>query len=274
MASTAPDTASAAAEAAPSTALFFALTYAISTLALLPPSLATLGVIDGRAEDLLAGAPLAIFGPAVAAMFAAYREGGRARVRALLAGLGAWRVGPAWLLLPLVLPTLIFLPVRFAYGLATGGEGGPYLWPPGDAQHAVAALLVPIGEEIGWRGFAQPRLVARHGPVRASLILGLLWGAWHVPLFLAVGTTDPAYYALMLPYFVAGAVMFTWFHQRAGGSLLVAVLLHVGVHLHNPNQAPPGDLVPITLSAVAYVVLAGALLALDRAAFTPASSRS
>ena len=250
-----------------STALFFVLAYAITWLALLPPSLAALGVIDASPEELLAGAPLAIFGPAIAAVIASYREGGRASVRELLAGLRAWNVAPLWFVLALALPALLYLPVRAIYGLVPGNEGGPYLWPPGDAQHVVAALLVPFGEEIGWRGFAQPRLVARHGPLRASVILGFSWGGWHLPMFVAVGAATPYYLALMIPYFVAGGVMFTWLHRHTKGSLLLAVLLHVGVHLHNPNQAPPGDVVPITLSAIGYVLFACIVVASDRGAF-------
>lgn len=256
-----------------STTLFFALAFAITWLALLPPSLAALGVIDGRPEDLLAGAPIAIFGPAIAAVIASHREGGRTQVRELLAGLRAWNVAPWWFVIALALPALLYMPVRAIYGLLTGGEGGPFFWPPGDAQHLIAALLVPLGEEIGWRGFAQPRLVATHGPLRASAILGVLWGAWHLPMFIAVGAATPAYLALMLPYFVAGAVMFTWLHQRTNGSLLLAVLLHVGVHLHNPNQAPPGDMVPITLSAVGYVLFAIGVVLFDRHAFRRAVQR-
>lgn len=252
-----------------STTLYFVLAYAITWLALLPPSLAALGVIDANPEDLLAGAPLAIFGPALAAVIASYREGGRARVRELLAGLRAWRVAPLWFVVALALPALLFVPVRAIYGLVPGNQGGPYLWPPSDAQHVIAALLVPIGEEIGWRGFAQPRLLANHGPLRASVILGLLWGGWHLPMFVAVGAATPYYLALMIPYFVAGGVMFTWFYQRTNGSLLLAVLLHVGVHLHNPNQAEPGDVVPITLSAISYVLFAIAVVAFDRKAFAP-----
>ncbi len=267
MANAVSDPTSAAVDAPRSTTLYFVLAYAITWLALLPPSLAALGLLDASPEDLLAGAPIAIFGPAIAAMIASYREGGRPRVRELLAGMRAWNVAPLWFAVALVMPMLLYVPVRAIYGLVPGNEGGPYFWPPGDAQHVIAALLVPIGEEIGWRGFAQPRLLASHGPLRASIIIGLLWGGWHLPMFIAVGAATPYYLALMLPYFVAGGVMFTWLYRRTNGSLLLAVLLHVGVHLHNPNQAEPGDVVPITLSAISYVLFAIAVLAFDRKAF-------
>ncbi|MCB9598246.1 MAG: CPBP family intramembrane metalloprotease [Sandaracinaceae bacterium] len=255
-----------------STKLYFALALSITTLALLPAVLAVAGVLSGSADDYMAGAPIAIFGPTIAACVASAREGGRAAVRKLLSGLGAGRVGPLWFFVALGLPTLAYLVARALYELLPGDDGGPWFWPPGDAQHVVGAVLVPIGEEIGWRGYALPRLIARFGPLRASLLLGGLWGVWHLPMFIAVGTTDPAYYALMVPYFLAGSVMFTWLYQRTNGSLLLAVLLHVGAHLSNPGQSP--ELTPTAISTFAYVALALGLVAFDRPAFRRAPESS
>ena len=258
---------------AASTAFFFVAAFAITSLALLAPVLAAVGVLAGEPTDYFAGAPIAIFGPTIAATWASAREGGRARVRALFSGLTAWRVRPRWYLLALSLPTLAYLPFRAAYELVPGVAPQPWLWLPGEPQYLIAAIMLPIGEEIGWRGYALPRLIARHGPVRASLRLGLLWALWHVPMLVSAGDSVSEM-LIMLPYFLAGSILFTWLHQRTGGSLLLAVVLHVGAHLHNTSQAPHGDLVPLTLSTVGLVSLAAALLALDRGAWTPTVARA
>jgi len=250
------------------TRLFFVLAYAINWVPLIPPTLAASGVIAGAPEDLMAGAPLAIFGPAIAAVIASRREGGWPEARALLAGLFAWRVSPHWYLVALGLPSVGYACGHAVYGLITGQDAGPWFLPPATAQAAIGAVLVPIGEEIGWRGYALPRLIARHGPLRASVILGLLWAAWHLFMLISVGTTALAL-AIMVPYFVAGSVVFTWLYRRTSGSLLMAVLLHVGVHLNNPNQVE-GTLVPITISMLSYVALAVLLVTLDRRAFADA----
>lgn len=247
------------------TALFFALAFVVTWVPLIPPSLAALGAIDGPAEELMAGAPLAIFGPAIAAVVASRREGGWPRVRALLRGLLAWRVGPRWYLAALGLPTLTFLVGRAAYALVPGNEGGPWLWLPASGTAVLGALLVPIGEEIGWRGYALPRLIPRYGALGASLVLGLFWALWHLPMLISVGTT-PIEMAIMLPYFLAGSVMFTWVYQRTGGSLLLAVLLHVGAHLSNTSQAT-GELAPLTIATLSYLGLAALLVAFDRRTF-------
>lgn len=246
---------------------FFALAYALTWAPLLPASLASLGVLSGDPADYLAAAPLAVFAPTIAAVIAARREGGKPAVRALLRGLRAWRVRPLWYVVALAGPALLFVAARGVYGLVPGAQDGPWLYLPERPEQYAALLLIPIGEEIGWRGFALPRLIARSGAARATAIVGLLWGVWHVPMFLAVG--QPLRWVVIGIVFVAvGNVFFTWFYRRSGASLLLAVLLHVGLHINNPTRADPGDALPLTIVTVAYAVLAAALVLLDRRAFT------
>lgn len=244
---------------------FFVLAFAINWIPLVPPVLAALGLIAGAPEELMAGAPLAIFGPAIAAVIASQREGGWPKARALLARLFEWRIAPHWYLVALGLPTAAYLVSRAVYSLVPGNEGGPWFLPPASAQTVIGAILVPIGEEIGWRGYALPRLIARHGPIRASVILGVIWAVWHLFMFVSVGTTLLEL-AILPAYFVTGSLVFTWLYQRTGGSLLMAVLLHVGAHLNNANQVE-GTLVPMILSTLTYVWLGVLLVTLDRRAF-------
>jgi len=255
------------------TALYFVIAIAICTLALLAPALAALGVLAGSPEKYMAAAPLAVFSPTIAAVIACWREGRGPAVRALFRGLGAYRVHPIWYVIALTLPAVTFVAGRALYGLVPGNEGGPFFYPLVDAQHAVAAVLVPVAEEIGWRGYAQPRLQARHGAVRATWIIGLLWGVWHVPMLLATGVTPHEFFLYVFPMFPAGAFMFTWLYNRTGGSLLLAVLLHAGAHLHNPHRVLPADHVPAGIYTAALVVLALVLVLADRRAFAPPAPR-
>lgn len=250
--------------AARTTTLFFAVALGLTNVVLLPPALAALGVLPGPPESLMAGAPIAIFGPTIAATIALRREGGWPAVRGLFAGLVRLPAQPAWLLLALVLPAITCLAGRAVYSLVPGSEDVPWLFLPGDAQRVIGAILVPLGEEIGWRGYALPRLLARHGPLRASLILGVLWALWHTCMLISVGS-PPLLVVLGMVEVAIGSVMFTWMHQRTGGSLLAAVLLHVGVHLHNTSQSD--DVAPLAIATVSYAVLALVLVVGDREAF-------
>jgi membrane protease YdiL (CAAX protease family) len=212
----------------------------------------------------MAGAPIAIFGPTIAATVALRREGGWPAVRGLFVGLVRLPPQPAWLLVALVLPAVTCLAGRAVYALVPGSEDVPWFFLPGDAQRVIGAILVPLGEEIGWRGYALPRLLARHGPLRASLILGVLWALWHTCMLISVGS-PPLIVVLGMIEIVIGSAMFTWMHQRTGGSLLAAVLLHMGAHLHNMSQS--NDVAPLAISTASYAVLAVLLVVLDRRAF-------
>ena len=85
-------------------------------------------------------------------------------------------------------------------------------------------------EEIGWRGYALPRLQARHSALVASLVVGVVWAFWHVPKFLtAGGGQDDSSFWLFLVGTVATAVLFTWVFNSTGGSLLTVTLLHASL---------------------------------------------
>ena len=89
-----------------------------------------------------------------------------------------------------------------------------------------------LGEELGWRGFALPRLQARRSALAASLIVGAVWGTYHLPLFVLGSPTRP--FALFLPFALSCVIMsifYTWMYNGTGGSLLIVVLLHATTNL-------------------------------------------
>jgi uncharacterized protein len=110
-----------------------------------------------------------------------------------------------------------------------------------------------LGEELAWRGFALPRLLLQHNALVASLILGVLWALWHVPLIWTEGASmyqQPIW--LMLVDIPANSVLFTWVFLHTRGSVLLAMLLHGASNLFNvsPNVISAGDLT-LPLLAVA-----------------------
>ena len=85
----------------------------------------------------------------------------------------------------------------------------------------------PLGEELGWRGFALPRLLKRFSPFTASLILGFIWGIWHLPSFYVSAMVQAD---LSLPLFLLNAVclsfLASWLFMNTAGSVLITVILH------------------------------------------------
>jgi membrane protease YdiL (CAAX protease family) len=248
--------------------LYFALALVITWGLQLPALLAMHGVIPGTPERYMALVGLGAFGPMAAAMVAAHLEG--SGIRALFRPLRRWKVSPLWYATALGLPGGIFVVAALAYDLL--GHAERLLYAPDAPAYVLALACFSFGEEMGWRGFALPRLAERHGPVAASVVIGVVWTVWHAPM-LALQGVPPVLYAAFFPFMIGGSIAFTWIWRRTGGSLLLCVLAHAGAHLNNPGHALPGRATPMVIHTVAYVLLAVALIALDRGAFTRNAAR-
>jgi membrane protease YdiL (CAAX protease family) len=279
---TAPTTFGLAVKAPGGLVPFLVGVFGLTGLLLLPAGLAQRGLIAGPVDRFIPLVILGFWSPTLAALLVAgfalpppltaRGEGPGVRflgVRALLRPLGIWRVNPGWYLVALGLPAAIYGAGLVAYQVVAGAPAGPWLSPPLDGQRIAAMLMLPLVDQIGWRGFAYPRLARRHGALVASLILGVLWGAWHTGkqmLFDEGAASVPP--PLMMLYFVAGTVVFTWVYNRTGGSLLLVVVTQMGAYLTKPSpDALPGRVSPLAIVTVAFVVAAVALVAVDRRAW-------
>ncbi len=160
-------------------------------------------------------------------------------VRALLHRFLIWRVGVQWYLVILFGPAILVLAaigLDFILGGATPDFNNvgarrifgtsANLW-----YFVVPFFLVDVltnGEEIGWRGYVLPRLQARFSALVSSLILGVVWGLWHLPRFWVAGDTESFVWAIL--HNIAIAVLFTWVYSNTNGSLLMVTLLHAAIN--------------------------------------------
>jgi len=182
-------------------------------------------------------AGLSAFGPLLAAL----TVGGRRRE--LRQVFGRWRAAPTWVLLALAAPFLVHTVARALFA-AIGGHPVRW-WDAPFTPEAVAALVVfPFGEEIGWRGFAYPRMVERLGPVRGSLALGAVWGLWHLMYAItpAAAGFDPFEFGMTMIELPLYSLLIAWVFERAHRGLWVAVAFHGGAHLDHLERAPRTDL--------------------------------
>jgi membrane protease YdiL (CAAX protease family) len=114
----------------------------------------------------------------------------------------------------------------------------------------VVAVLI-IGEEVGWRGFLLPYLLQRYSPMTSSLIVGIIWAVWHLPNFLL-----PSYphhgspFSAFLLMTIAFSMLFTWFHLKTDGSLLIAIIFHAALNLFSLGGLEPSR--EYWLKAVVY----------------------
>ncbi len=193
---------------------FFAVVFAITGLTQLPALLAMRGTIVTPAERLMPFVAIGAIGPMLAALVISRFEPDGAGWRSVFRPLRNWRANPAWYATALCLPGVILLLSMATLQLVSGRNVGPWLYPPSTAQAIIGMIVVSLGEEIGWRGFALPRLQNRYGPLNASLILGVLWAIWHVPVLLLAGISSLTTLLLMIPFFTAGSVVFTWIYNK------------------------------------------------------------
>ena len=170
------------------------------------------------------------FGPALAAVVAAYYARGCLGLHDLWSSLIRWRISWKLYLLAFLGPAIV---VGLSIACSFFVSKAPVSFAPVNPIRLVMIFLVmifidgPLGEEVGWRGFLLPRLLERMNPVAASLIVGCVWYVWHFPLYAADGMEFSP--VTLSTYFIstnALAIIFTWFFLRNGGSTFFAIILH------------------------------------------------
>ncbi len=170
-----------------------------------------------------------IYSPTISAIFLTGIMSGSTGIKALLKGFTTWKVNYKWYLAALIFTVgpLIAAVIYFLFG-----GMGPGINPSLTPFSIITTILFlfftgPMGEEAGWRGFALPRLEKKYNAVVSSIILGILWTFWHLPLYFIPGSSQsgipfPIYMLLV----VSIAILMTWAYNNTGGSLLITVLFH------------------------------------------------
>jgi membrane protease YdiL (CAAX protease family) len=220
--------------------LFFLLTLVLSWSAWIPAAVAT---VQGQ-ESILAptGLPggLARWTPGMVAVLLAALAGGRPAVGELLRPLRTWRVSLGWYLFVLAYPaTILFVGRGIDILLGCPTElTSPLVVTFGERYVAMVPVVIlfafpgVFAEELGWRGLALPRLQERHSALLSSVVLGIFWGLWHIPLFVYFDNALPTLIVEVLT-FVPAAVLYTWVYNNTRGSLLLISLLHLAEQLTN-----------------------------------------
>ena len=224
---------------------FFTLALGISWLLWLPYVLSGdgLGVLDLTFPSLLgttqfAGIlPGAYAGPLTAALIVTATAEGRPGLRRWGRRLVRFRVGWRWYVAVLVgVPASLLLATFLLPGAVPGAVvPGLVVLVAYVPQLAIQVFTSGLAEEPGWRDFALPRLQHRYGAVPGTLVLGVLWGTWHLPLFLTASWGGWPDLAWSKPVeFVVGCVavsiVMTWVFNRTGRGLPLMILFHASIN--------------------------------------------
>jgi len=211
-------------------AAFLVLTYGLSWALWMPLAIfrdATSGPFTSIA--LLIGSNV----PSAVAIVLTAVALGKGATRKLLRRLLIWRVGWRWYLV-LLAPTALVIGTISLVAVTRGGPTAALAVPLLSAIITVAFMTFPgsaLGEEIGWRGYALPRVQSTRTALTASLVVGTLHGLWHLPLWLR-GDADHqlSVYPAFLIQTLALAVIYTWLYNSTKGSLLLVVLFHTATN--------------------------------------------
>ncbi len=201
------------------------------------------------------------FGPSLAGIAIVATLSTREKFRGWLARCLNWRIGWRWFAFAFALPPAVML-LALAIHSALGGAM-PVFTAADHIPLAIAnfglVLLIggPLGEEFGWRGYAMPALADKLGWRAASLVVGIIWGLWHLPLFFMASTAQSH---MPIPLFMlnilAGSVVFGWLSERTARSVLPALTLHTSLNA----WAGILIIVPTATTGGAYAVVTGLLL--------------
>jgi CAAX protease family protein len=204
-----------------------------------------------------------VFAPALVALALTRIAEGREGVRQLLGRIVTWPSSPWWYVFAIVFLAANKLAAAGACRVLTGS------WPAfGYAALPImlAATLVSTptqaGEELGWRGYALPRLAKRLGLGPASLVIGVIWAAWHLPFFVIASDKTGQSFPVYALAVTATSVALAWVYWQTGGSLLLTMLMHAAVN--NTKDIVPSATAaagsPWTLDATAVAWLTTAFL--------------
>jgi len=204
---------------------------------------------------------------------------GKAGLREMFARLLIWGVGIGWWVFALIAVAPMYLGGMVLGYLLIGSSLDLSHVPP--LCMCIPAFIMKffldagLGEELGWRGFLLPRLQARHNALVASIIVGIGWGLWHLPLFMLEGMSPtyelgqtygvvPALLGFTVFFLIPWSILFTWLYNNTKGSLLLAFVFHSSqawfvLFLDPDNLFGPylGYTITMAVAAIVVVLISG-----------------
>ena len=248
---------------------FFLLTFSLSWVAWIPLALSGQEVsLSGRNAALLGLLLAGAFSPSLVGIWMTYQIEDRVGRRDFWRRtVDLRRIRPTWIaFILLVFPAMMAL--TFLVDLWLGGnlpamDGVLEVFMnPSNLLFFVISMLIggPLVEELGWRGFALDKLLERRSPLHASLVLGVIHAAWHLPLFFIAGTSqgamgiDSMLFWLWVVQVMAGSFFFTWVYLNNQRSILSAILLHFMSNATFTLVAQLGHALPVRTEIIRTMV--------------------
>jgi membrane protease YdiL (CAAX protease family) len=258
---------------------FFLSTFTLSWIMWIPMAASGREVsLSGGDAASLGLLMLGAFSPSLVGIFMTYRRTDKAGRRDFWKRVIEFRrIGLGWyavifLLFPVIMALTFFLESLFGEGVPSLAGALQTLTQPSALLVFILSMLIggPLAEELGWRGFALGLMQEKWTALRASLVLGGIHAAWHLPLFFMQGTSQgemgigTLLFWLWVVQVVAGSIFFTWTYNNNRRSILSAILIHFMSNATFTLIAQLGNALPlrtelirtaITVSFAAVIVM-------------------
>lgn len=208
---------------------------------------------------------LGLWGPAISAILTLMVAQGKPGIKELFSRILLWRVPIRWYLLIIFGWPAISILAALIHAQITD-QPLVIRWDNWSGLQTWLFSAIVLGfwacEEIGWRGYALPRLLDRWNALSSSIILGILWALWHLPYYLGANGINPEFYALPI-FTISASVLMTWVFKHTQGSIFVATFFHFWINIYDALQADkltladPGgeDMILYLLMAAAAVLV-------------------
>ncbi|HNT74287.1 MAG TPA: type II CAAX endopeptidase family protein [Anaerolineae bacterium] len=249
---------------------YFVLTFGFSWLFWLSPVLSSQGFFTLPIPNMVC-VIIGAHGPLFAAVVLTFKLAGWGAVKQLIRSGFNLRMTLGWWLAIISIPFILT-------GIAVWVNVVLNDYQPDTTMLTQPLMIVPtflimfflggsFQEEFGWRGYALPRLLTLSSPLMASLLLGTIWGVWHLPLFYISGVSQSFMpFGIFLPLTIVFSIMFTWFFQKTKHNLFSALLFHTAINtalsLFPPiEQKIGGNQMALTYLMIAYLCLSLLLIA-------------
>lgn len=207
--------------------------------------------------------------PNIIGVFITGTASGRKGLREMFSKIMLWRIHFKWYLIATILPILLTFLSIWLYELM--GNVAPVYAPGGQIPLilVISIFTGAMGEELGWRGTALPRLQARRNALTSSLVLGILWGLYHLPSFLMSGL--PLEDAPLIPFMLCAlglTFLVTWSFNHTRGSLIIVFLYHFAFNFMLNATGVTNDPALLWILGVVSIVVASAIVIFDWKHFT------
>jgi membrane protease YdiL (CAAX protease family) len=198
-------------------------------------------------------------GPSIAAFIVVLIVGGKKGFLDLVRPFGRWRASIGCWFVAILGPALLYI-IGLGVYLLVGGQAPPFTMIREELNliplYLVMVVLMPwngpVGEEFGWRGYLLPRFQKNYGPLAASLLIGAIWGFWHLPSFFApqgvVGVLTDSIGMIFIPLYalgtIANSIFMTWLYNKTNASALIAgIVWHAAINFWAPVLLSDSSLV-------------------------------